>query len=67
MICPTCGAKTKVLETRGGETLMVSRVRFCPNNHLFNTMEQVGPKISPYGPSNTVGATTPPGGKPKPL
>lgn len=64
MICPECGAKTKVLETRDGDTLVVRRVRYCPNHHLFNTIEVTGAKISPYGPSNTVGASTPPGANP---
>lgn len=67
MICPTCGAKTRVLETRDGDTERVRRVRHCPNSHIFQTLEALDVKISPYGPSNTVGASAPAPGPNTPL
>jgi transcriptional regulator NrdR family protein len=41
MICPTCNAWTRVLETRHKYDNQVYRRYECANTHRFSTMEKV--------------------------
>lgn len=47
MKCPTCGAASHVLDTRGTDTHATRRTRECDNLHRFATYEVVGPAINP--------------------
>jgi hypothetical protein len=47
MRCPTCGAVTRVLETRATDTHATRRQRLCDNMHRFDTFEVVGPAVNP--------------------
>lgn len=63
MICPKCGARATCLETRGGDTTVVVRSRFCENNHLFQTLEMSIDESALrklYKPRRRRRATTPP-------
>ena len=47
MRCPTCGAVTRVLETRLTDTHATRRTRECDNLHRFVTLEVVEPAVNP--------------------
>ena len=47
MKCPTCGAVTRVLETRLTDTHATRRTRECDNLHRFVTLEVVEPAVNP--------------------
>lgn len=47
MKCPTCGADTRVLETRATNTHATRRTRECFNNHRFTTLEAVESAVQP--------------------